>query len=333
MPKIISIIASIVLVLHGLIHLLGTAVYMKLTEIQGLPYKTTLLGSRGDLGEGGIRVYGVLWVVPAIGFVAAAAAILAGWNWWQPVLFGVTLFSLILTVKESKLCGAVTIRLYIKKYHNKVIPRNKLHQFLLREGISKPDKKKQKQRKYCKYERKHSFSLVHLDWHESKMVPGKHVCGVEDDASRLILCGGEFDNATGENGIKLMKEAIRLAYEGYSSIILQANTDRGSQFYGNKQTEDGEKGMSEFESFLERKSIEHIPSRRNHPQTNGKKERWFRTYEENRLKFDTFEEFLDWYNDRIHLGLSRIEGITPNEAIMYKLRPESLIGLLFKEVK
>lgn len=233
-------------------------------------------------------------------------------------------------VEESKLEGALTLRLYIKRYYGKIIPKNKLHNFLLKQGISKPDKKKQKQRKYCRYERKHSFSLVHLDWHESKCVPGKMVCVVEDDASRLIPVGGEFDNATAENNIKLMDEAIKVSFDKYSAIIQAANTDKGSQFYANKHTNKGEKGESEFEAFLREKKIQHIPSRRNHPQTNGKNERWFRTYEENRMKFDSFQDFLEWYNDRIHLGLSRKEGITPNETVFNKLRQEALVGLFFR---
>ena len=100
MPQIMIIIAAIILALHGLVHLMGTAVYMKLAEIEGLKYKTTLLGGRWDLGEGGIGVFGALWAVAAIGFVIAAAAWLAGWGWWQPVLVGVTLFSLALTVLD-----------------------------------------------------------------------------------------------------------------------------------------------------------------------------------------------------------------------------------------
>ncbi len=100
MPKTIIIIAAIVLVLHGLIHLMGTAVYMKLTNIEGKTYKTTLLGGRWDLGEGGIRVFGALWAAVAIGFVAAAVALLAGWGWWQLVLVGVVLFSLALTTLD-----------------------------------------------------------------------------------------------------------------------------------------------------------------------------------------------------------------------------------------
>ena len=234
-------------------------------------------------------------------------------------------------LKMSKLNGAVTIRLYIQKYYNKSISRNKIHAFLLNKGISKQDKKKQKQRKYCRYERKHSFSLVHLDWHESRVVKGKQVCSVEDDASRLILCGGEYNNATGKNTIALMKESIKIAFEKYSAIIMEVNTDKGCQFYANKSDKKGNRSRCEFELFLEKNGINHIPSRRNHPQTNGKKERWFRTYEENRGKFKSLNEFIKWYNNRIHLGLSRKVGITPNEAVLHKLRQECLIGLMFRK--
>lgn len=100
MLKIIFIIASIVLVLHGLIHLMGTAAYMKLAVIQQLPYKTTLLGGRWEIGASGTAIYGVLWAVAAVGFIVAAAALLMGWTWWQPVLVGVTLLSLALTALD-----------------------------------------------------------------------------------------------------------------------------------------------------------------------------------------------------------------------------------------
>lgn len=210
-------------------------------------------------------------------------------------------------VNESKLDGAVTLRLYIDKYYNKKLPYGKIHEYLLKEGVSKPDKKKQKQRKYCRYERKHSFSLGHMDWHESEAIPGKWVCAWEDDASRLVPAGGEFDNATTENAIKVVKEVKKIAWEEYSALLLALNTDKGSQFYANKSNLDGEKGIAEFEKFLEKEGIKHIPSRRNHPQTNGKQERWFRTYNEKRKQFKSFKAFMQWYNNRIHLGLSRKE--------------------------
>jgi len=239
-------------------------------------------------------------------------------------------YIILKAVEESKIEGALALRLHIQKYYNKIIPRNKLHAFLLEEGISKEDPKKKKQRKYCRYERKHSFSLIHLDWHESKTISEKHVCVVEDDASRLIICGDEFDDSKAENNISLTKEAIKIVYDQYSAVIRETNTDKGSQFYSNKTDKKGRKGKSKFEKFLEKQGIIHIPSRRNHPQTNGKEERWFRTYEENRHKFKSFKMFIEWYNNRVHLGLSRTKGITPNEAVINKLQPDSILGLLFR---
>jgi len=114
MLKIMLIIAAIVLVLHGLIHLMGTAVYMKLAPVQGFVYKTTLLGGRWDLGAGGMALFGALWLVPAIGFVVAAVALWLGATWWQPLLFSVTLFSLALTALDWNIAFAgVVVNLVI----------------------------------------------------------------------------------------------------------------------------------------------------------------------------------------------------------------------------
>ena len=100
MPRIVTVIVAIVLILHGLIHLMGTAVYVRHIQIKGLSYKTTLLSGRWDLGDAGIRVFGTRWIFPAIGFVAIALALLAGWEWWKPIILGVTLFSLALTALD-----------------------------------------------------------------------------------------------------------------------------------------------------------------------------------------------------------------------------------------
>jgi hypothetical protein len=58
---------------------------------------TTLLGGRLDLGEGGIRIFGACWMVPAVGFAAAAVMLVAGWESWRLVLVVTTLLSLALT--------------------------------------------------------------------------------------------------------------------------------------------------------------------------------------------------------------------------------------------
>jgi len=231
---------------------------------------------------------------------------------------------------KSGLRGAMTLRLFIKRYYQMIIPKNKLHNYLKELGVSKSDKKKQKQRRYSRYERKHSFSLGHMDWHESKVVEGKWVCVWIDDSSRKILAGIEVNNANTKNSIKIVDEVIKIANNIYSSPVFALNTDKGTQFFNAKYNKKGVREFGDFENYLKQKGIKHIPSRRNHPQTNGKNERWFKTYEENRAKFKTIKEFVEWYNDRIHLGLSRTEGITPNEAIWHRLRKSSVLGVFVK---
>jgi hypothetical protein len=98
--RILAILGSVVLVAHGLIHLMGTAVYMKLAKIGGFPYKTTVLDGRWDLGAGGIAVYGVLWALAAIGFSLVVLGLILGWGRWKPVLVGVIIFSLVLTAMD-----------------------------------------------------------------------------------------------------------------------------------------------------------------------------------------------------------------------------------------
>jgi len=235
-----------------------------------------------------------------------------------------------MSVKESLLTGAVSLRLYIEEYYNKKLPYNKIHKYLLLKGVSKEEDKKKKQRKYCRYERKHSFSLVHSDWHDSRAVTEKYVCVILDDASRLIICGGEYDDEKAEHVIKLMKKSIKIVQNDYLSTIREVNTDKGAQFYCNKNTKEGVRGRVEFEKYLEKKGINHIPSRRNHPQTNGKNERWFRTYEEKRDKFKSFEDFVDWYNNRLHLGLSRKKAMIPKRVVFNRLQKTSVVGLFWR---
>lgn len=96
MSKILIVLAATVLTLHGLIHLMGTVAYLRLGDVAGLPYKTTLLGGRIDVGRGGIGVFGLLWLLPAVGFMAVALGGLVWGQWWPPLLWGTTLLSLVL---------------------------------------------------------------------------------------------------------------------------------------------------------------------------------------------------------------------------------------------
>lgn len=94
----IRVIAAIALIVHGLIHLLGFVVPWRLANVEGFTYKTTLLSGNLDVGDAGIRVVGLLWLLGAIGLVAAGAALFASHPLWRPLTLWVTLFSLVITI-------------------------------------------------------------------------------------------------------------------------------------------------------------------------------------------------------------------------------------------
>ena len=100
MLRILLYFVAFLLAVHGLIHLMGFTAYWPLAEMKELPYKTTLLGGRWEVGATGMRVFSLLWLLAAIGFVAATLGLILHQGWWLPVLVGVTLLSLTLCVLD-----------------------------------------------------------------------------------------------------------------------------------------------------------------------------------------------------------------------------------------
>jgi hypothetical protein len=69
------------LLAHGVAHLVGFVSSWKLATLAELPYKTTVFSGHVDVGDAGIRVMGVLWLLAALAFLVAAIAVAteAGW--------------------------------------------------------------------------------------------------------------------------------------------------------------------------------------------------------------------------------------------------------------
>ena len=115
---------------------------------------------------------------------------------------------LILEIHKKQRLGARRLEKIIEFEHGIHIPHNKIHKVLLEHGLANESKNKKKRRKaWIRYEREHSLTAVHLDWHTSK-INGKELCVVLDDSSRCILAGNEFDEATAENSINLVQEVL-----------------------------------------------------------------------------------------------------------------------------
>ncbi len=233
-----------------------------------------------------------------------------------------------ITFEETKLSPRLLY--YELKRRGAYVAKNKIYSYLKEKGKVIPDKNKQKKRKRCRYERKHSGSLVHGDAHRtSEDYP--YCLLWTDDASRKILSGIESSNPmNNKQSIKSFNLAEKEA-ENYNVFIIQVNTDRGSEFFSN-QKKNNKDSKSEFEKYLEKNGREHIPSRRKNPQTNGKLERLWQEYNRHRWRFKTLKEWINWYNNRLHGALKLEWGETPNEAFIRKRTPESILGLFWRQI-
>jgi putative transposase len=198
------------------------------------------------------------------------------------------------------------------KSRGQLIPKNKIYSFMRSNGWIENSPNKQKQRKRCRYERKHTGSLIHADYHR-KTENHPHCIFWLDDASRKIVSGGEFDSSNADYAIQTLQEAEK-EFKKYDCKIEQINTDRGAAFMCNK----GE-GKSAFTNYCESKDIKHIPSRVNNPQTNGKVERRWLEYDKHRWRFETLQEWINWYNNRLTTALDIEHYETPNMAFIRRL--------------
>ncbi|HLD07330.1 MAG TPA: IS481 family transposase [Candidatus Nanoarchaeia archaeon] len=233
----------------------------------------------------------------------------------------------LITETHGKYClNAVYLEKVIFAENNIRLPHNTIHAVLKQEGLAKSEPNKQKRRKaYIRYEREHSLSAVHSDWHEPS--GGPKVCAIEDDSSRKILSGGEFDEATTENTIHLMEEAIGKTQ--HLGKIRECITDHGTQYFANKRDKEGNAEHA-FEAFLKGHNIKPILCRYKHPQSNGKIERWWGIYKTHRKRFNTFQEFIAWYNNRPHGSLNLRRAETPEQAFWRRLPEEYYYALAAK---
>ena len=94
------IVLAALMALHGIAHLVGFAGAWQLAASGGIPYKTTVLAGRVDLGDVGIRAVGLLWVVAALAFVTVALGAAFDTAWWTKAAVIVAVGSLALTMLE-----------------------------------------------------------------------------------------------------------------------------------------------------------------------------------------------------------------------------------------
>jgi putative transposase len=207
--------------------------------------------------------------------------------------------------------SASTLERLIERDHQVRIPHNRIHRILLELKLAKKKLKQDIRKKdWIRYERRHSLTAVHIDWHYYG--GGIWVFAVIDDASRKLLALLECESPTTEASIEGMLLALK------HGKIRQCISDHGSQFTANIVD-----GNSRFREFLVGQGIKQILCRIKHPQSNGKVEKWFETYDNHRFAFESKEEFVVWYNERRpHRSLNFAALETPQMAFERKKKME-----------
>jgi transposase InsO family protein len=113
-----------------------------------------------------------------------------------------------------------------------------------------PSKQKHK-KTLVRYERKHSSSLVHTDWHHC--TNRKYLCTILDDSSRKVLTASEFDAETTKNALVVLRKACwKYSMLWYS--ILTVLTDHETQFCVNRR-DITDSAVHEYELFLRQSGL------------------------------------------------------------------------------
>ena len=249
--------------------------------------------------------------------------------------------SAVLSAVSDEYSGAVYLEGKIEETTGMHIPHSTIHVMLSDADIAEAQSKKSKRRKWIRYERTHSNSMWHTDY---KQLPdGRWFICYLDDASRFVTAWGAFPEATTENALAVLDEAIK--HHGKPASIM---TDHGSQFYAN-EAEARKRGESTYEKKLVELDIKQILARIKHPQTNGKLERLHGEIQRKLHRFEAssygstvknpesghvggpfhtepakpaLERFMEWYNyRRAHMSLDWKNRETPAQAFLRKMAP------------
>jgi hypothetical protein len=105
---------SVLLLVHGFAHVVGFVGPWHPGE--NVAYKTTLFAGRIDVGDGGIKIVGLLWMLAALAFAVAGCSAFAGLPWWPSFALLVSLVSLAMCVAgwpDTKVGAAVNAGLVV----------------------------------------------------------------------------------------------------------------------------------------------------------------------------------------------------------------------------
>jgi hypothetical protein len=94
----IRLVGAAFLAAHGVAHLVGFLGSWRLAEFRDVPYSTLIFDNNFDVGDAGMRVVGILWLLAALSFGWAALAVLLERPHWARTVAATTAASTAICV-------------------------------------------------------------------------------------------------------------------------------------------------------------------------------------------------------------------------------------------
>ena len=215
----------------------------------------------------------------------------------------------VLDAHAEEPVGAVRLAARLQENHN--ISHRRVYRIMKENGLVVHSEAKSRRRKWVRFERKYSNAMWHTDWHEMKdpRFRGLKLVTYLDDASRCVVAARVFAEATSENAVTVLREAVKRF--GTPATIL---SDNGSCFVGRRGRRAPTKSWqpTAFEAELLDMGIELINSRPYHPQTNGKLERFHKSIKDEIFHYESLSAYVKYYNERrLHFSLDIRNRQTP----------------------
>jgi transposase InsO family protein len=191
--------------------------------------------------------------------------------------------------------GAVKIAVLLSRREHVRVSHMTVHRLLRRLHLVRPQR--QRKRHYRPWSRQRPNELWQLDFKGPYDRDGRsiHRLDIIDDASRFLLSSVECESPSSS----VVLEAVQATARRFGRPV-QVLTDNGSVFVPVRG-----RGLSAFQRWCIRSSVQHIRARRNHPQTIGKVERLHRTIDEETGRMGMgLDEYIVFYNhDRPHASI------------------------------
>jgi transposase InsO family protein len=179
-----------------------------------------------------------------------------------------------------------------------------IHRLISRAATRPPVREKRKPRRY---RRKSPDSLWHIDIKGPFWIKGvgkTYIIGLVDDASSYIISAKIYPSRKMEHAIGLLNSNITLWAK---PLDLMSDNDTAFCHWAHGV-------INQFQKLLRDNGINHLRTRVNSPETNGKIERFWRTLEEELLSQEIFTSireaqarlnaYVSNYNDhRLHKGI------------------------------